>query len=507
MNGADAIWDALVQTSPTPLFANPGTTEIHLVEALARHPNIHPVLCLFEGVASGAADGYARISGQTGLALTHLGPGLANAIANFHNARRAHSPILAIVGEHPRSHLALDPPLASDIAALATTFSKTTETVVNRQDLGSALQRTMATLSLPPQGVGTLILPADIASAEGAAIPSIRPLSSSSFCPDSELLQQAVEWLREGSSTVLVVGSDALTRAGSNTAAALSTATGARVYAPTFPAVMERGKGVAVIERIAYLPEAALLQFEGSQRMILIGARAPVTFFSSPPTPSWIGPERVLELVPEGFETLTTLELLAAELKVATTSRSSNTSIVSSPRGLLTPELLAQALAQTIQEGAIIVDESNTSGLALAPATACAPPHRWLTLTGGAIGQGLPVALGASLAAPDSKLFCLESDGSALYTPQALHAMAREQTDVTVVILHNARYAILEFELARVTQANHSSLFDLAHPDLDFVALANGFGVPGCHVSTGEELSKALSRKDKGPFLIDAHLS
>jgi len=507
LKGADAIWSALSSNLSVPLFTNPGTTEIHFVDALARHERIHPVLCLFEGVAAGAADGYARVSGRPGLALFHLGPGLANAAANLHNARRAHSPVLALVGDHPGRHRALDPPLASDIEALAQTFSCSVETVANREDLGPALHRSLEALARPPKGVSTLIVPADIAASQGSPISPTDPSISLHYTPEAALLTEAAEWLRKGSTTALVVDGDALSPAGSLAIDKLRRATGVRVYAPTFPSVMDRGGSVPIIDRLAYLPEMAHDQLKGAQRMVLIGAKRPVTFFATPPLASRVGPDEVLELVPEGFLTLSALELLTQEIRTTALTLHREIRTPSHVTGALTPEVLAEVVADHIQEGTIVVDEANTSGIFLAAATSHAPQHRWLSLTGGAIGQGLPVALGAALGAPNNPVICLESDGSALYTIQALHAMAREETNTAIVILHNTRYAILDFELDRIAPNSRSSLFDLAHPDLDFVALAKGFGMPACQVSTGEALDEALAHKGDGPFLIAAHLS
>jgi len=180
------------------------------------------------------------------------------------------------------------------------------------------------------------------------------------------------------------------------------------------------------------------------------------------------------------------------------------------PSGPLRSDNWASVIGALLPENAIISDEANTSGLLLPYATAASPPHDVLTLTGGAIGQGLPVAIGAAIAAPHRPVVALQADGSALYTISALWTMAREQLDITVVILNNRAYAILQLELKRVGASvagpKAQSLLDLSNPDIDFVAIAEGFGVPATRATTAEELAAQFSAAiaAPGPHLIDA---
>ncbi|MGB3286957.1 thiamine pyrophosphate-dependent enzyme, partial [Mycolicibacter algericus] len=186
------------------------------------------------------------------------------------------------------------------------------------------------------------------------------------------------------------------------------------------------------------------------------------------------------------------------------------------PAGELTPQNWVQVIGALLPENAIISDESNTSGLMLPAATAGAPRHDVLTLTGGAIGQGLPVALGAAVAAPDRPVIALQADGSAAYTISALWSMARENADVTTVLINNSSYAILRMELARVgAEADGGrygpkaeALLDLSRPNMDFAKIAEGFGVPASVATTCEELAEQFRRAlaEPGPHLIDARM-
>jgi acetolactate synthase-1/2/3 large subunit len=183
------------------------------------------------------------------------------------------------------------------------------------------------------------------------------------------------------------------------------------------------------------------------------------------------------------------------------------------PTGELTARALSAVVGALMPEGAILVDEALTSGVGLDELTSGAPRHDWLSLTGGAIGDGLPMALGAAVACPDRPVIGIQADGSAMYTISALWTYAREQLDITTIICDNSAYAILEHELTRVgAQADGkraAQLLELTRPDLDFVALARGMGVPASRATTAEELTEQLQKAlaEPGPHLIDAVLT
>lgn len=512
--GADVVVNRLLAEGVDVCFANPGTSEMHFVAALDAAPAMRPVLCLFEGVATGAADGYARIAGRPAATLLHLGPGMANGLANLHNARRAFSPVVNVVGDHATYHQPLDAPLESDIDALARWTHGSVHRPRSAADLDAAVHSAVRSAIEAPGRVATLILPADYSwgTAPQNPLPDNSVGQSEADSDDAAAsplkIADAAELLRgEGERVVLLLGGAATHVEGLRSAAQISEATGGRVLVETFPARLARGQGVPAIERLGYLAEQATRQLSGATHLVLVGAKSPVSFFAYPDKPS--------VLVPDGTKVCTLaiddLPGLADRLggEVPATSPPDQAEL---PTGPLNPQNLAQVIAALLPEKAIISDEANTSGVFLPAATASAPRHDVLTLTGGAIGQGLPVAVGAAIAAPDRPVIALQSDGSAAYTISALWTMAREQLDVTVVILNNHAYAILQLELLRVgTQATGErsrSLLDLRRPDIDFAAIAQGFGVPATRAGTAEELADQfrVALSEPGPHLIDAAL-
>lgn len=510
--GAEVVVNRLLAEGVDVCFANPGTSEMHFVAALDAAPAMRPVLCLFEGVATGAADGYARIAGTPAATLLHLGPGMANGLANLHNARRAFTPVVNVVGDHATYHQPLDAPLESDIDALGHWTDGSVHRPESAADLDAAVHSAVQSATGTPGRVATLVLPADYSwsSAPQNPLPDTGIGHQVVDGPSTDLMDvaDAAELLRaRGERAVVLLGGAATHADGLRAAARIGAATGARVLVETFPARLARGQGVPPIERLGYLAEQATQQLSGATYLVLVGAKSPVSFFAYPGKPS--------VLVPEGAEVraLAVNELaaladeLGGELPAPPSPGPSEL-----PTGPLNPQNLAQVIAALLPENAIISDEANTSGVFLPAATASAPRHDVLTLTGGAIGQGLPVAVGAAIAAPDRPVIALQSDGSAAYTISTLWTMAREQLDVTVVILNNHAYAILQLELLRVgTQANGEgsrSLLDLSRPDIDFASIAQGFGVPATRATTAEELADQLraALAERGPHLIDATL-
>jgi acetolactate synthase-1/2/3 large subunit len=507
VNGAQALINTLVDGGVDVCFANPGTSEMHFVAALDTVPQVRGVLTLFEGVATGAADGYARITGRPAGVLLHLGPGLGNGLANLHNARRARVPMVVVVGDHATYHKKYDAPLESDIDALAGTVSGWVRR--SEGDVAADAAEAIAASRAGAQ-IATLILPADVSWADGAQ--PAAPLPSQPTGADPLLAPEVAELLRSGEPTLLFIGGDATHGLGLTAAARIAEATGARWLCETFPTRLERGAGVPAVERLAYFGEAAVAQLDGVKHLVLAGAVSPVSFFAYPGKPS--------DLVPDGCEVhvlsgpqgaATALAALADELAPGTEARVAELSRPELPTGALTAVSIAAVVGALMPEHAIVVDESNTSSVPLAAATAGAPTHDWLTLTGGAIGYGIPAAVGAAVAAPDRPVLCLESDGSAMYTISGLWTQARENLDVTTVIYNNGAYDILRLELQRVGVGEAPGpkaldLLDLSRPTMDFVKLAEGMGVPARRATTVEEFIDALRAAfdEPGPHLIEA---
>ena len=513
MNGAQALIRTLVDAGVDVCFANPGTSEMHFVAALDDVPAMRGVLTLFEGVATGAADGYARMAGRPAATLLHLGPGLANGIANLHNARRANTPLLNIVGDHATYHKRLDAPLESDVDALAGAVSGWVRRSVATADLCEDAVEAVAAATAPPGCVATLVLPADVSWGEGgrtaAPLRSRRPASV-----QADTIAEVGDVLSGASSAVLFLGGDALTEPGLLAAAQIAAQTGARLLCETFPARLPRGAGLPFVRPLPYPPEPALAELAGTDHLVLVGARRPVAFFAYPGLPGTFAPPdcELHVLAAPGQDATEALCALADRIAPDATPVVSGAHRPEVPQGPLTPKRLAEVLGALLPEGAIVVDEALTSGRHLPAATAGAPRHDWLTLTGGAIGQGLPSAAGAAVACPDRPVIGLQADGSAMYTITALWTYAHEQLDVTTVICDNRAYAILDGELERVGAVGGGerarALLELRRPDLDFVALATGMGVPASRATTAEELADQLARAlaEPGPHLIDAVL-
>jgi acetolactate synthase-1/2/3 large subunit len=515
VNGARALLSTLVGAGVDVCFANPGTSEMHFVAALDDVPEMRAILTLFEGVATGAADGYARVSGRPAATLLHLGPGLGNGLANLHNARRARSPLVNIVGDHATYHARFDAPLESDIASLARPVSGWYRVTARADDVGVDAADAVAAAYGPPGQVATLVLPADASWSPSEVGPS--PARRRALPPEvaSDMVEGVAQVLRSDQRAALLLGGSALRARGLRAASRVSGATGAPLLAETFPANLERGAGVPAVERLGYLAEFAQAQLDGVQHLILVDAKSPVSFFAYPGRPSDLIPPgcTVHVLARTGEDAPGALEALADRVGADQTSVTPVPAWrPDRPAGTLTSETLGAAIAATLPEHAIVVDEGNTAGLHVSGATAGAPVHDWLTLTGGAIGIGLPAATGAAVAAADRPVLCLQADGSAMYTLQALWTQAREGLNVTTVVLANRSYAILNMELHRVGAdaggPRARRLLDLTEPDLDFVALATGMGVPARRVETAEDLTAALEESfvEPGPSLIEVPL-
>jgi acetolactate synthase-1/2/3 large subunit len=512
MNGAQALIRTLVDCGVQACFANPGTSEMHFVAALDAVPEMRGVLCLFEGTATGAADGYGRMSGTPAAALLHLGPGLGNGIANLHNARRARTPLIAVVGDHATYHKRLDAPLESDIDSLAWPVSAWVRRSLRAADVGADAADAVAAASAPPGGVATLILPADVSWTEGGEVALPRPRRLPHPVAE-EVTGAAAKTLRSGEPCVIFLGGEGLRRPALEAASRIASATGARLIGETFPARHERGAGIPAVDRLAYFAEFAAGQLAGTRHLILAGARSPVSFFAYPGgMPGSLVPTgcQVHVLAEPGEDVAGALASLADLVAPAAAPTLQPAERPALPGGELTAQTAAAVIGALLPKDAIVCDEAATSSLFLPAATAGAPPHDWLTLTGGAIGQGLPLAAGAAIACPGRPVIALEADGSAMYTISALWTHAREQLDITTVIFSNRSYAILAIELDRVgaIAAGEAarSLLSLARPALDFTAIATGMGVPASRATTAEEFAAQFRRAlaEPGPHLIEA---
>ena len=509
MNGAEAVLATLADAGVEACFANPGTSEMQLVAAFDREPRVRPVLCLFEGVATGAADGYGRMAGRPAATVLHLGPGLSNGSANLHNARRAGSPVVNLVGDHARAHAVNDAPLASDIESLSRPVSVWTRRAVSADDAALGAAQAVAASLGPQRGPATLVLPADCAwsPALGAAKP-MAAVAPPAVPPGR--IEAVAAALREAVRPVLLLGGRALNEDGLAAAARIAGA-GVRVMCDTFVGRLPRGGERFAPERMLYFGEMAVDDLAGVDLVVTAGTRPPVAFFAYPGKPMTLTPEgaRDLALAAPEEDAPSALKTLADAMG-AHRAETAPRPRPETPVGELNPYSLGAAIARSLPENAVVSDDAVTAGLPIFTQTAGAARHDWLFLTGGAIGQGLPVAVGAAVARPGAKVVSLNGDGAAAYTLQALWTMVREGLDVTVVVVANRRYRILDIELQR-TGAGRAGpaargLLDLSRPAMDWCALAAGFGAPAERCETAEAFDAAFARAmaEPGPRLIEA---
>ncbi len=514
MTGAESLLRTLLANQINVSFMNPGTSEMQFVSALDRVPAMRGILALFEGVCSGAADGYARMTGNPASTLLHLGPGLGNALANFHNARKARSPIVNIVGEHSTQHLGHDAPLTADIEAFARPVSGWVRTLASATAMGETAAAAIDAAIGPPVQVATLIIPADFSWSEagnpGPALPH-----RARIVPPREQILAIANTLRSGQPAGILLGGRALTAPALTAAARIAAATGASIYANRNSGRMSRGLGVAPATRIPYFPEAAQSLLANLAHLILVESKPPISFFGYPGLRSTLAPpECALEiLAAEGEDGLAALEALADELNAPRSIEIANPDRTALPTGEhLTADAIGRAIANLTPEHAIFSDESVSSNERIWPHLSAVPAHDYLPVTGGSIGQGLPVALGAAVACPTRKVIALEADGSAMYTFQSLWTMAREKLDVTTVILANRRYRILDIEMKRTGSGPVGPLadrmLDLSEPAPDWVKLSQGLGVRAARAVTADEFIREFraAMREPGPALIEAVL-
>ena len=510
MNGAEALARTLLGAGVDVCFANPGTSEMHFVSALDRVTGLRCVLGLAETVVAGCADGYARMAEKPAATLLHCGPGLANGLANFHNARRANTPIVSIVGDQATYHRPLDAPLTTDTEALARTVSTWVRSCGSAASVGADAADAVHAARKAPGGIATLILPADCAWDDGA-----QPGAALAIAPPAPVSADAVasvaRALRSGLPAMLVLSGAALTERGLHAAQRVAHAAGAQLRTPTQVPRMARGAGRVPVDRIPYSVDAALQLLAGIRHLVLAGAKAPVGFFAYPGKPGKLWPRdcEVHMLARPEQDAVGALEALADALgapgQVPVRDDVPKPELFGGP---FKPEPFGRTLAALLPENAIVAEDAVTSGRALFPQTWAAAPHDWIQITGGAIGHAFPAATGAAVACPDRKIVCLQADGAGMYSLQSLWTQAREKLDVVNVVFANRRYAILQGELAAVgAQPGPASreLFDLSRPEIRWTKLAEGMGVEAERVETLERFAdvfRAASQR-RGPFLIE----
>ena len=510
-SGAESLVQTLVDSQVDVCFANPGTSEMHFVAALDTNPEMRCVLGLFEGIVTGAADGYGRMSGLPAATLTHLGPGFGNGWANLHNAKKARTPVVNVVGDHATYHRKYDAPLTSDVEGVASPVSGWVKVSQSADDVAADGAEAVEAALKPPGQVATLILPADTAWNRTAA--TVKPASPSSAKAYDENAVDEVASVLMGDEPCVILMNGHITSDKSELADRIAQATGARVIMDTFIPRLQRGAGRAELLRLPYFGEQAAEVLEGTRHIILCSSQPPVTFFAYPDKPNWLTPEgcALHTLVERDQDVVGALEALAE--KVGADRVETNLVTLERPelpKGELNPMSIGASLANQFPEDAIVVDEGGTSGGGATMLTRTCPPHDWLMLTGGSIGYGMPCATGAAVASPDRRVICLQADGGGMYTVQALWTQARERLDVTTIIFANQKYSILQIEFGRVGAHNPGpkamSMLDLGNPELNWVSLAEGMGVPAWRVKTAEEFNKALaeSLRTPGPTLIEA---
>lgn len=513
-NGAHKIVRAFSELGVEVCFANPGTSEVHLVRALDEVRRVRACLTLHENVATGAADGYARMAGFPAMALLHLLPGLANGLSNLHNAKRAASPVVTVVGQHSSWHVAFDSPITGNIPSLASCVSGWVREA-RRPECAAQDARDAVHAALDPPGcVATLIVPVDVQSSEAGEndVARLRPAKRRTERVDVDMVECLASLLRQGRQTALYLGGSALSEAGLWLAAQIAAATSCTVFSASHPARAERGGGLPWFASIPYFPEQAASALEGITALVGVGASRPVYMFGAVDGSSSPVPQGCTVIGTGTADAYHVLQAIADCLGVQDARLPVPHVNVDFPRDLLNGRSTGGTVARMLPADAIVVDESGTSCTGYLEFASLARRHTRLGVTGGSIGMGLPVAVGAAVACPGQRVLALQADGGGMYTPQSLWTMARESLDVTVVLLSNRRYAILDVEYARAGFRDvgplATSLVDLSQPELDWVKLAEAQGVPGTRVSTVPQFEMALARSltTSGPMLIDVPL-
>ncbi len=514
MNGADSLVKTLLAGGIDVCFTNPGTSEMHFVAALDSNDGMRCILGLHENVVTGAADGYGRMAGRPAATLLHTGPGLANGLSNLHNAGKGGTGIVNIVGDHATYHLQYDAPLTADVAGIAAAVSDWQRSSQASQNVASDGAAAITAARTHPGQIATLILPADTAwgPADGPREATAPPVPA---IPDDAAIDAAAEALRRGATTALFLGGPNLHNQSLELAGRIAAKTGVRLWSPMSSARSDRGAGRVAVDRVPYPVDIALDRLSGFSDVVLVGAAEPVAFFAYPDKPSrLLRPDCRVHVLTTPEQDGTAALAMLADAVGATKSEAALTEFVETdlPSGDLDIDKIALAVAALMPDETIVIDESLTSGRHLVRLTAHARPHSWLQICGGSIGIGPPLATGAAVACPQRRVLSLESDGSGMYTLQALWTQARENLDITTVIYSNRAYAILQLEMRGVGVETPGpkarDMMELQRPDLDWVALARGMGVDGARAETAEAFNDLLaaSLKRRGPFLIEACL-
>mgnify|MGYP000440721534 CR=1 FL=1 len=524
-NGSQSLVQTLLNAGVDTCFSSVHTADKHLDASFSASKEFRTVATLFEGVATGAADGYARMAGKPAAMLSHYGFGLGNGQANLHNARKAKTPMINIVVSEAQGDIAAaDVMRESDIEAVAGNISQWVHTSQSADKLPGDAAHAVSVATGYPTQISTLIVPEDVLSVENieavqamaankATLTSAHAAVIDETTLDETVLDEILRALKKGKDCAIMVGGRALCEPHLSLVAKIAKKSGARLISETFPARMQRGSGRPTTERLAYLAEMAEVQLRGLKHLIIVDTKAPVSFFAYPGKTSYLVPDgcTVHSLVTPENDIASTLTRVAEQLGATNVALALQQPVKTQlPKGKLTGDKACDIIAAFMPENAIVSDESQTSGVKLMAKTAGCPKHDLLTLTGGAIGQGLPVAVGAAVACPSRPVIAMTGDGSAMYTIQSLSTMVQEQLDVTTIIFNNFSYAILQVELERVGVEGNAgpkaqSQLDLRGPNLDFVEIGGGMGMSAVRVDTcqdfANELQKALAQP--GPHLIE----
>ncbi len=514
-NGAETLVNTLVDNGVEVCFANPGTSEMHFLAALD-NPRMKSVLCLYEGVCTGAADGWYRMKDVPASTLLHLGPGLANGLSNIHNAKRASSGMVNIVGEHSASHLKYDPPLTSDIEGLARPLSHWVRRAESATTIAWDTATAGAKASEHPGQIATLILPGDTAWKDAGTPVVPQGLTRARPAPDQARVDEVARVLRSGEPTLLILGNKATRGRALDLAGVVAAGTGCRLGSQFFTARIERGAGRTPLERIPYAVPLGQAFLKDFKHIVTLETKEPVAFFAYPGKPSLLkAPGTVVHsLVADDEDSALGLEMLIDALGLKGAAPLVQERIeAAAPSGALNPESIAQALSAALPDNAILVDESLTTGRQTMGLTMGARAHDLINNMGGSIGYGTPVATGAAMACPDRRTFCMVGDGSAMYTIQSLWTQAREGLPITTIIFANNQYAILKAEYTNMGAGQQPgpqamAMIDIDRPTIDWVAMAKSMGVPGVQVDNAEDFHKAMARSTErdGPCLNEVKL-
>lgn len=519
MNGAQSLFQVLTDAGLDTCFANPGTSEMQLVYEMGKSDAVRPILCLQENVVTGAADGYARMAEKPAFTLLHVGSGFANGIANLHNAGRANTPVVNIVGANASYHQPNFPEhemIGGKITDLARNVSHWTREAKSASELAMLGGEAARTAMMGAGRICTLVAPTNCHWDPAPGAPVLEPVPANPRA-SADTIAAAKALLENGRKTGLLLGTHGLLEDNLELAGRIAARTGAQLLAETFPGRLARGAGRVQVQLVPYFLEMAQQFFSDYEQLILVGALPPVSTFAYRNSAMFKAPDScdVWTLASADHDVHHALADLVEALDAGATEPVLGERIVAEvAEGTLTAAAIGKSVNVLMPEGAIMVDEAATAGLELYLETGTAAAHEYLyAIPGAAIGGGLPVALGAAVACPDRKVIALQADGSAMYTNQALWSIARENCDVTIVILKNDAYAVLNVELARVREEDATpkmlSMLELDKPTLNWVQIGEGMGVPSVAVDSAEAFHAAFetAMSEKGPRLIEATIA